>query len=169
MRKDDNKFAGMHLIIDAKFGNRGRKIVSNRDLISQYLEDVTNITGMTLVMPPVALKFPFAGETHRVIKHLKADGISSPFLDDFMEHIHRRDTEGQGVSALSMWLESHCALHSWTDKKYNYISLDLFSCKEYDWEKVLRFTKKYMKLTKLNYILIYRQTRKPATIFKGEL
>lgn len=167
--KNDNHFAGMHLIIDAKFGKSGKKIVSNRDKMSQYLEDITRITGMTLVMPPVALKFPFASETHRVIKKLKEDGLSSPFLNDFIEHIHRRDTEGQGVSALSMWLESHCALHSWTHDTYNYISIDLFSCKEYDYKKVLKYTKKFMKLTKMNYIVVLRQTRNPAIIEQGTL
>lgn len=167
--KKKNQFAGMHLIIDAKFGRAGRKIVSNRDLMSQYLEDVTRITGMTLVMPPVALKFPFASETHRVIKKLKQDGVQSPFLDDFMEHIRKRDTEGQGVSALSMWLESHCALHSWTDPKYDYISIDLFSCKKYDYEAVLKYTKRFMKLRRLNYIVLERQTEEPAVVIRGTL
>lgn len=167
--RDKNHFAGMHLIIDAKFGYRGKKIVSNRNKMSQYLEDITKITGMTLVMPPVALKFPFASETHRVIKKLKADGVSSPFLDEFIEHINKRDTIGQGVSALSMWLESHCALHSWTHNNYNYISIDLFSCKEYDYKKVLKYTKSFMRLKKINYTLILRQTRKPAIIEQGEL
>lgn len=167
--KNENQFAGMHLIIDAKFGRAGKKIVSDRDKMSQYLEDITRITGMTLVMPPVALKFPFASETHRVIKKLKEDGVSSPFLNEFIGHIHKRDTVGQGVSALSMWLESHCALHSWTHDNYNYISIDLFSCKEYDFQQVLKYTKKFMKLTGMNYLLVLRQTRRPAIIEQGTL
>ena len=164
-----NSYAGMHLIIDASFGRAGRKIVSDREMMSEYLDKVTEITGMTLVMPPVALKFPFSSETHRLIRRLKADGVSSPVVNDFMEHIHRRDTEGQGVSALSMWLESHCALHSWTDKSQDYISIDLFSCKQYDFDKVLKFTKKYMKLRKMNWIVIHRQTRDEAQLLRGTL
>lgn len=163
----DNNFAGMHLIIDANFTEEGKKICSDREMMSNYLDEVTRITGMTLVMPPVALKFPFASETHRLINNLDKDGVKSKVLEDFKEHIRKRDTDGQGVSALSMWLESHCALHSWTDD--GYISLDLFSCKEYDYKTVLEFTKEYMKLTRLSYLVIRRQKNRQADIEKGDL
>ena len=44
-----------------------QKDMANRDFLSNYLEQVTNITGMTLVFPPIAMSFPFAGETNRRI------------------------------------------------------------------------------------------------------
>lgn len=160
-------FAGLHLIIDANFEETGKIVCSDREKMAEYLNQVTDLTGMTLVMPPMALKFPFAGETHRLIKNLDNSGVKSFVLDEFKEHIRKRDTEGQGVSALSMWLESHCALHSWTD--CGYISLDLFSCKEYDYKSVLKFTKEYMSLTKLNYLVIRRMKTSQAKIEKGSI
>lgn len=162
-----DELAGMHLVIDANFDEIGRIKCSNREYMAQYLEDITDVTGMTLVMPPFALKFPYASETHRLIKLLDKENVQTPTFLEFKEHIKKRDTEGQGVSALSMWLESHCALHSWTD--IDYISIDLFSCKCYDYKKVLKFTKEYMKLTKLHYTLIIRQLHAPAIIEQGEL
>lgn len=68
-------YAGRHLIIDGVFNKSiGSTKMSNRDFLSQYLEDITNITGMTLVFPPIAMSFPFAGETNRLIEKLDKEG-----------------------------------------------------------------------------------------------
>lgn len=67
-------YAGRHLIIDGVFSKDMTEAMSNRDYLSNYLERVTDVTGMTLVFPPMAMSFPFSGETNRLIEKLDAEG-----------------------------------------------------------------------------------------------
>lgn len=116
---NQNNYAGRHLIIDGVFDQiSGKEKMSNRNFLSQYLEDVTNITGMTLVFPPIAMSFPFAGETNRLIEKLDQEGKcnNSDVFKQFKSHIKNRNETGGGVSAVAVWVESHCTLHSWTEK-----------------------------------------------------
>ena len=97
-------YAGRHLIIDGVFRPDKKELLSDRTTISQYLEDVTKITGMTLVFPPIAMSFPFAGETNRLIEKLEAEGKcdDSAVFQEFKKHIHQRNTIGGGVSAIAV-------------------------------------------------------------------
>lgn len=157
---DKENYAGRHLIIDGvydwAFGNRDN--MSDRDFLSHYLEEVTDITGMTLVFPPIAMSFPFAGETNRLIEKLDKEGKcnNSDILKKFKEHINFRNTQGGGVSAVAVWVESHCTLHSWTEK--DYISIDLFSCSDYDVEPVIDYTVNHLSLIKASFIVVDRMT-----------
>lgn len=149
-------YAGRHLIIDGVFRPDKKELLSDRTTISQYLEDVTKITGMTLVFPPIAMSFPFAGETNRLIEKLEAEGKcdDSAVFQEFKKHIHQRNTIGGGVSAIAVWVESHCTVHSWTEK--NYVSIDLFSCSSYEYEPVVDFTNKIFGLKKASYVVVDR-------------
>lgn len=149
-------YAGRHLIIDGVFRPDKKELLSDRTTISQYLEDVTKITGMTLVFPPIAMSFPFAGETNRLIEKLEAEGKcdDSAVFQEFKKHIHQRNTIGGGVSAIAVWVESHCTVHSWTEK--NYVSIDLFSCSSYEYEPVVDFTNKIFGLEKASYVVVDR-------------
>ena len=156
------KSAGRHLIIDAILNDESKPIVSSVELMSKYLEDITKITGMTLVIPPIAMKFPFAGETNRLLKGLEEEGTTSPYLEAFKKHIKERDTEQGGVSAITVWLESHASLHSWP--KDNYISIDLYSCKTFDYMPVIKYTKDFMKLRELNILVVDRKMNASAEV-----
>lgn len=149
------KSAGRHLIIDAVLGVDSREIVSSTELMSTYLEKVTDITGMTLVIPPIAMKFPYSGETRKLMDRLIEEGTTSPAIREFINHINDRDNNKGGVSAITVWLESHASLHSWPLD--NYISIDLYSCKNFDYEPVLKFTKDYMKLEKMFCLVVDRK------------
>lgn len=150
-----NNYAGRHLIIDGVF-NHNNTNMSDRTFLAQYLEDVTNITGMTLVFPPIAMSFPFSGETNRLIEKLEKEGEcnSSKIFQQFKSHIEDRNKFGGGVSAVAVWVESHCTLHSWTEK--DYISIDLFSCGKYDIEPVIDYTIKQLNLIKASFIVVDR-------------
>lgn len=152
--------AGRHLIIDAILSEDSIDIVSSTEKMAEYLEEVTNITDMTLVIPPISMKFPFSGETQRLIKRLEAEGTTSPVIEEFKQHINHRDNDQGGVSAITVWLESHASLHSWPLDKY--ISIDLFSCKIFDYKPVLDFTMEFMKLKEMNVILVDRKMNGPA-------
>lgn len=161
------KSAGRHLIIDAILKQESKPIVSSTEEMRKYLEDITKITGMTLVMPPISMKFPFAGETNRLLDNLEKEGTTSECIEEFKKHIQERDTEQGGVSAITVWLESHASLHSWP--KDDYISIDLYSCKTFDYKPVLEFTKNFMKLKDLNVLVVDRKMNAPAEVSSVKL
>ena len=81
---------GRHLIIDGIYNKETHDAIhKDRTALAQYLEDVTRITGMTLVFPPIAMSFPFAGETNKLIKRLEEEGkcSDSAIFQEFKEHI----------------------------------------------------------------------------------
>lgn len=149
-------YAGRHLIIDGVFDESMTSNMANREFLSNYLEEVTSITGMTLVFPPIAMSFPFSGEIVKLLEKLDKEGKcqDSEVLNTFKYHINQRNTIGSGVSAVAVWVESHCTLHSWTEQ--NYISIDLFSCSDYEYEPVVKYTVDSMGLTKASFIVLDR-------------
>ena len=155
-------YAGKHLILDCILTDDSIPIVNSTQKMSEYLEEVTRITDMTLVIPPIAMAFPFSGETQRLIKRLEQEGTTSPIIEEFKQHIKHRDEDQGGVSAITVWLESHASLHSWPLDKY--ISIDLFSCKCFDCEPIIDFTKDFMKLDTLHITEIDRMMNSPAKI-----
>lgn len=155
-------YAGKHLILDCILTDESIPIVNSTQKMSEYLEEVTRITDMTLVIPPIAMSFPFSGETQRLIKRLEAEGTTSPIIEEFKQHIKHRDEEQGGVSAITVWLESHASLHSWPLDKY--ISIDLFSCRNFDCEPIIEFTKDFMKLDTLHITEVDRMMKAPAKI-----
>ena len=148
---------GRHLIIDGIYAPEFHKIHSDRTSLAHYLEKVTEITGMTLVFPPIAMSFPFAGEANRLIEKLEKEGKcnNSQVFQEFKHHINQRNTVGGGVSAVAVWVESHCTLHSWTER--NYISIDLFSCSTYEIEPVIDYTIEKLGLVKANFVCVDRR------------
>ena len=154
--------AGRHLILDCQLTDESIPIVSSVEKMAEYLEKVTEITGMTLVIPPISMKFPFSGETQRLIKRLEEEGTTSPIIEEFKQHIKHRDNDQGGVSAITVWLESHASLHSWPLDKY--ISIDLFSCKTFEYEPIIDFTMDFMKLHEANIIVVDRMMNGPAKI-----
>lgn len=82
---------GRHLIIDGVFSNNFIENMSNREYLSNYLEEVTKVTGMTLVFPPMAMSFPFAGETNKLIKRLDEEGLctQSSVFNEFKNILHK--------------------------------------------------------------------------------
>ena len=154
--------AGRHLILDCILTDESIPIVSSTEKMGEYLEKITEITGMTLVIPPISMKFPFSGETNRLIKELEKEGTTSPYIEEFKQHIKHRDNDQGGVSAITVWLESHASLHSWPLDKY--ISIDLFSCKTFEYDEVLKFTMEYMKIQTANIIIVDRKMDCPAQL-----
>lgn len=156
------KIAGRHLVLDCMLTEESIPIVDSTEKMREYLEKVTEITGMTLVIPPISMKFPFSGETNRLIKDLEKEGTTSPVIEQFKQHIKERDNGQGGVSAITVWLESHASLHSWPLDKY--ISIDLFSCKVFEYDEILKYTKEFMKIDKGHVIVIDRMMDSPAEV-----
>ena len=149
---------GRHLIIDGIYNKSTHDLIhKDRSALAQYLENVTKITGMTLVFPPIAMQFPFAGETNKLIELLDKEGMCehSAIFQNFREHVRMRNNGGSGVSAIAVWVESHCTVHSWPER--NYISIDLFSCSTYDIEPVIDYTIEALGLVKASFVCVDRK------------
>ena len=161
---------GRHLIIDGIYTPEFHKIHSDRTALAHYLEKITEITGMTLVFPPIAMSFPFAGETNKLIEKLDLEGKckDSKVFNEFKHHMQQRNSIGGGVSAVAVWVESHCTLHSWTER--NYISIDLFSCSTYEIEPVIDYTIDALGLVKASFVCVDRRMdAEPASIARFTL
>lgn len=62
------------------------------------------------------------------------------------------DAENQidsGYSGTSILAESHVALHAWHNR--GYVSLHLYSCKDFDEKSVLDYTKKFFQPKRIKY------------------
>jgi S-adenosylmethionine decarboxylase len=162
----NSNLAGRHIIIDARFADAGAEITNSPTKMNEYLIRATDVAGMTIAVPPVALKFPVNSETYEKMDELaELGGFTADQKQQMTDRLRSRDNGGlggSGVSAAAIWVESHCTLHSWTDR--GYISLDLFSCKDYDAEKIADFTRGFMKLTSGSVLVIDRFVDQPQKI-----
>jgi len=62
-------------------------------------------------------------------------------------------TEDSGISGFVMIYESHISCHTWPERKC--VSMDVYSCNDFDEKKVIRFLKSFWspKQTKVNLII----------------
>lgn len=62
-------------------------------------------------------------------------------------------TEDSGISGFVMIYESHISCHTWPEKRY--VSMDVYSCNDFDEKKVIRSLKSFWrpKQTKINLII----------------
>ena len=83
-------YQGKHLLVDAACKNHDALV--NLRLGQDCLEAVVESIGMTMVLPPVGVKFPNAnGELHRVLKDLEAEGLGqSQTAKSLRQQLHDR-------------------------------------------------------------------------------
>ena len=158
-----NDFMGKHLIIDCYTTNK--HILTTEQITKDYLKQVTKLIGMTMVYPALVEKFPFAGELDRYQEEIEAEGISGECIKKMRHHLDKRNNNESGVSGISIWLESHCAVHTWDDK--NAINIDLFSCKNFEIDEILKFTAKHFDLNLYKFISLERYLFSPYAIKQG--
>ena len=167
----DPNFVGRHLIIDAStFGKRN--LTSTETLYSLF-ESLARNLDMTLVIPPLVCRFPFANDelsmfTDAVQKELaaKRDELKGKNIDVELdlnavtimnEFLRKRKMEESGVSGVSIWAESHAAIHTWDSD--NYFAFDAFSCKEFDPKDAIRQLLNVFDIEMLNCINVLRYQR----------
>lgn len=148
-----NKFIGRHLILDIHTITNIK--LCDKELIYDFLEKLSKELDMTLVYPPLVARFPFAGELDRFVKDLKKEKIQSKTLRQMQYLLKRRETKEAGISGIIIWLESHASIHTWPE--YNYCSLDIYSCKEFDITKAIDLIHLYFDI---NYYQGLNITRK---------
>jgi S-adenosylmethionine decarboxylase len=170
VKKDD--FVGRHLIVDASTYNR--RNLTSTDTVFALLEALARNLDMTLLLPPIVCRYPFANdelatfcddielELARKMKEL-ATGNDKPIdlsltpVRIMREFLHRRQTQESGVTGMSIWAESHAAIHTWDED--NYYAFDAFSCKDFRLKDALRLLLTHFDTEVLNCVNLMRFQR----------
>ena len=161
---------GEHIIID--FAVENCENISKESEIDNFLYEVTRLVGMTLAVPPISLKFPVDTSVIHNCEHSLDVGHltecqKKSILAILSERAKSGNLGGCGVSGTAIWVESHCAVHTWTELKF--VTVDMFSCAKLDLQKVLEFAKRYFTINGGRYLKITRFTDKAPVIEKGAL
>lgn len=77
--------------------------------------------------------------------------ISKPF---YVNYDGGEKKDEYGISAIILIVESHISIHTYPEKQY--FSMDIFSCKIFDFKKVLQYIKNFFDCKKIEYHIIER-------------
>ena len=167
-----NDFVGRHLIIDASTFNR--RNLTSTDTVFTLLEALARNLDMTLVLPPIVFRYPFANDEISAFcddiereltaksRHITAEGerpvdLSLGPVRVMREFLRKRQAEESGVSGVSIWAESHAAIHTWDED--NYYAFDAFSCKDFRPKDALRLLLSHFDTEVLNCVNLLRFQR----------
>jgi S-adenosylmethionine decarboxylase len=164
-------FVGRHLIVDASTINR--RNLTSTDTVFTLLEALARNLDMTLVLPPIVFRYPFANgelatfcddievELTAKAKHIAASDrpvdLSLAPVRIMREFLRRRQMEESGVTGVSIWAESHAAIHTWDED--NYYAFDAFSCKDFRLKDALRLLLSHFDTEVLNCVSLLRYQR----------
>ena len=169
-RKDD--FVGRHLIADAS--TYTRRNLSSTDTVFALFEALNRNLDMTAVLPPIVCRYPFASdeiasfcndvEAELAAKARELTTAASKPVDLTLapvrlmrEFLRRRQLEESGVTGVSIWAESHAAIHTWDED--NYYAFDAFSCRDFDPKDALRLLLTHFDVETLNCVNLFRFQR----------
>jgi len=154
-------FVGRHLILDVQTNSiRG---INETSAIYTMMEGLSKVLGMTLVYPPIVARFPWAGsELEKFVSDLKEEGIRAKTIETMDALISRRNDNLAGISGITVWLESHAAIHTWTEE--NFFSFDAYSCKNFDPDDALNYILPHFDIASYNGLDIVRTINEPQRV-----
>jgi S-adenosylmethionine decarboxylase len=159
-QKDD--FVGRHLIVDAS--TYTRRNLSSTDTVFALFEALNRNLDMTAVLPPIVCRYPFANDEIaafcddiEVELEAKAANLSLTPVRLMREFLRRRQMEESGVTGVSIWAESHAAIHTWDED--NYYAFDAFSCRDFRPRDALRLLLAHFDIETLNCVNLFRYQR----------
>jgi S-adenosylmethionine/arginine decarboxylase-like enzyme len=129
---------------------------------------------MTVVLPPIVCRYPFANdeivafydaieaEIEAKSRELAAAAASPVDLSlapvrVMRDFLRRRELEESGVTGVSIWVESHAAIHTWDED--NYYAFDAFSCKDFKPKDARRLLLMHFDMDTLNCVNLLRFQR----------
>lgn len=161
MEKNNQNFVGRHLIMDVQ--TYTPSLLSDTGAIYNFMEIFSKVVDMTLVYPPIVARFPWAScELEKFVKDLKDENIRTATIEKMEALIARRSNDLAGVSGITVWLESHAAIHTWTEE--NFFSFDAYSCKDFEIEKAVNFISSYFDIKSYRGVDIIRTLNAPQEI-----
>ncbi|MEM3860423.1 MAG: S-adenosylmethionine decarboxylase [Candidatus Micrarchaeaceae archaeon] len=158
-------FVGKHVLMDCQSSNIFK--LCSIEYLYNFITSLTEKLGMTLVIPPVIVQFPFSGEADTLVKKLIDSGIKSSILDEFLFHLKKKQKQEAGISGIAIWAESHTSFHSWPDDMF--FSLDIYSCKDFEPIIAMKYVYDYFNLTYFSYSIIDRYINSKHKICTGEV
>lgn len=126
---------------------------------------------MTLIIAPVIVSFPFSNEANNIVenidkeKHLPSN--VKQIINTFKANYQRKLIDEAGVSGITIWGESHASLHTWVQN--NYVSFDVYSCKNFNHKECINFVKDYFDVISGTASVINRFTNAPHKIINFEV
>jgi S-adenosylmethionine decarboxylase len=168
-------FAGRHLIVDASTYNR--RNLTSTDTVFALFEAMARNLDMTLVIPPIVCRYPFANseletfcddveqELKKKMAELGRDSTVDLNLSPVVvmrQFLKKRQMEESGVTGIGIWAESHCAVHTWDEDLY--LAFDAFSCKDFDPSDALRLLLNGFDMEMLNCVDLLRFQRRAPRI-----
>jgi S-adenosylmethionine decarboxylase len=158
--KDD--FVGRHLIVDAS--TYTRRNLSSTDTVFALFEALNRNLDMTAIIPPIVCRYPFANDElssfcDDIEAELEAKAVDLALapVQVMREFLQRRQREESGVTGVSIWAESHAAIHTWDED--NYFAFDAFSCKDFAPKDALRLLLMHFDVETLNCVNLFRYQR----------
>lgn len=146
---------GRHLTLDATVFN-GKEILNNADLGNKLLEKIIEKIDMTMILPPVTVKFPHAVcEMTRILEGLKKENLENTQTYQMIKNnLENRKLQTYGYSTIVVIAESHLSLHTFPED--NYFTFDCYSCKYFDEFEVKKVFNSFFEFDKENWNLIKR-------------
>jgi S-adenosylmethionine decarboxylase len=161
-KSGDDDFVGRHLIVDAS--TYTRRNLSSTDTAFALFEALNRGLDMTAVLPPIVCRYPFANDEiaafcNDVEAELaqKAKDLTLQPVRLMREFLRRRQLEESGVTGVSIWAESHAAIHTWDED--NYYAFDAFSCRDFQPKDALRLLLTHFDVETLNCVNLFRFQR----------
>ncbi len=158
------EYNGKHLLVDAVCGKR--EALVSADVGKACLDSIVERLGMTMVLPPVIVKFPHAsGEMTRVLEGLEREGLGqSDTACSLRDDLRARQEQHFGYSCFVMIAESHMSIHTFPE--VDFLTFDCFSCTGFDPEpaldeldRVFGFTDKAVQVIPRNQLTLGRTPR----------
>lgn len=153
-------YTGDHVIIQLQ--TKRKDLLSAEKYLDRYLREVTEVADMTPLVAPSVFGVPFANELTKYTKDLEEEllslGIELKTVSNMRSRIKARENGDSGCTGVTVWAESHAASHSWTENEF--ITIDLYSCKDFDIDKVVSYTLDYWDAFFAVYRVIHRYTDK---------
>lgn len=167
-RPDD--FMGRHLIVDASTYNR--RNLTSTDTVFSLFEAMARNLDMTLVIPPIVCRYPFANseletfcdDVEQELKKKMAELGEGSQVDlnltpiaVMRQSLRKRQMEDSGVTGIGIWAESHCAIHTWDEDLY--LAFDAFSCTDYNPADAIRLLLNSFDMEMMNCVDLLRFQR----------
>ena len=174
MNKKDN-YIGTHLVMDITSWDR--ELLRDEGKVSRYLSELIKLADMTCLVAPQTFKFPFDNEYKKFLEKLRAEGTTSPIIEERLKMLDYNEQEGSGVTGICVLCESHAAIHTFPEKEDPFMSVCLYSCKWFDAGDIIAYSNSYWKVKENHYVVMDRhvglsQDIRQASMYlssKGEL
>ncbi len=139
-------YDGKHYMVDALVSRSGN--LADPSVFIKCVEDIVVSIDMTMILPPVTVKFPHAvSELNRIVERLEEEGLADcKTAMAIKQDIKQRQEESYGYSTFVMIAESHLSIHTFPE--LNYFSFDCYSCKDFDHSEVERVIRSHFPISK---------------------